>query len=93
MESIRAPEVRCPRCNCSFAPETRVCIHCGGRLGTRLLLRGPVGPEPTGELVPGEVEVPAELSGPRGVVGQIAVGLLSVALMGGLALLRACQER
>jgi hypothetical protein len=24
-------EVRCPRCNVSFAPETRVCIHCGGR--------------------------------------------------------------
>jgi hypothetical protein len=23
-------EVRCPRCNTSFAPETRRCVHCGG---------------------------------------------------------------
>ncbi len=23
-------EVRCPRCDVSFAPETRRCIHCGG---------------------------------------------------------------
>jgi hypothetical protein len=25
-------EVRCYRCNCSFAPGTRQCLHCGGRL-------------------------------------------------------------
>jgi hypothetical protein len=24
-------EVRCPRCDVSFPPKTRVCIHCGGR--------------------------------------------------------------
>lgn len=28
-------EVRCPRCNTSFAPETRRCIHCGGPVGRR----------------------------------------------------------
>jgi hypothetical protein len=26
-------EVRCERCQTSFAPETRRCIHCGGPLG------------------------------------------------------------
>ena len=24
-------EVRCPRCDVSFPPQTRKCIHCGGR--------------------------------------------------------------
>jgi uncharacterized protein with PIN domain len=28
-------EVRCLRCNTSFAPETRRCIHCGGPVGRR----------------------------------------------------------
>ena len=26
-------EVRCPSCDVSFPPETRVCVHCGGRTG------------------------------------------------------------
>lgn len=26
-------EVRCERCQTSFAPETRRCVHCGGTLG------------------------------------------------------------
>ncbi|MBW2500792.1 MAG: hypothetical protein JRF61_26210 [Deltaproteobacteria bacterium] len=30
-----AYEVRCPRCDVSFPPETRECIHCGGRTGRR----------------------------------------------------------
>jgi len=29
-----AYEVRCPRCDVSFAPETRICVHCGGRTGS-----------------------------------------------------------
>jgi hypothetical protein len=33
-------EVRCPRCNTSFAPETRRCVHCGGPVGRSLALRG-----------------------------------------------------
>jgi hypothetical protein len=28
--SSRVYEVRCPRCQTSFAPETRRCVHCGG---------------------------------------------------------------
>ncbi len=26
-------EVRCPRCDVSFPPETRRCVHCGGKTG------------------------------------------------------------
>lgn len=29
-------EIRCERCNTSFPPETKRCIHCGGPLGTGL---------------------------------------------------------
>jgi hypothetical protein len=25
--------VRCHHCHCSFAPGTRQCLHCGGKLG------------------------------------------------------------
>jgi len=32
-------EVRCEACQCSFAPETRQCIHCGGALGPGRLFR------------------------------------------------------
>lgn len=32
-----AYEVRCARCQCSFAPETKRCVHCGGRLGGSLV--------------------------------------------------------
>jgi hypothetical protein len=28
-----AYEVRCPRCDVSFPPQTRTCIHCGGPTG------------------------------------------------------------
>ena len=28
-------EIRCDRCNVSFPPETKVCFHCGERLGPR----------------------------------------------------------
>jgi hypothetical protein len=30
-------EVRCERCETSFAPGTKQCIHCGGAIGRRLL--------------------------------------------------------
>ena len=28
-------EIRCDHCNVSFPPETKVCFHCGKRLGAR----------------------------------------------------------
>ena len=33
MEASNPYEVRCPSCRTSFPPETKRCIHCGGRLG------------------------------------------------------------
>lgn len=43
-----AYEVRCPRCETSFPPETRRCVHCGRRL-ERGLLRGPAAAVATAE--------------------------------------------
>jgi hypothetical protein len=37
----RVVEVRCERCQASFAPETRRCVHCGGRLGPARALGAP----------------------------------------------------
>lgn len=34
------PEVRCERCQTSFAPETKKCVHCGGPLGRGLIFGG-----------------------------------------------------
>ncbi len=34
-------EIRCPSCDVSFPPETRRCLHCGGRTGpTRFQVAG-----------------------------------------------------
>jgi hypothetical protein len=30
-------EVRCERCQSSFAPGTKQCVHCGGALGRRMI--------------------------------------------------------
>ncbi len=49
-------EVRCERCDTSFAPETRQCIHCGGPLGRGRLFRS-LGSEQSGaEQASGPVE-------------------------------------
>jgi hypothetical protein len=58
-------EVRCPRCNTSFAPETRRCVHCGGpltrpgaqRVALRPGLRRPALPPGAQRPVPGPVGV------------------------------------
>lgn len=34
-----AYEIRCARCDVSFPPEARVCLHCGNRLGGLVLGR------------------------------------------------------
>ena len=83
MESIRAPEVYCLQCDCSFAPETKTCIHCGARLrGMRgiALHENPAAPFP-------EIE---ERGQPKRGAAQAVVAILSVAVMAGMALLRAC---
>jgi len=36
---LQSYEVRCPRCDVSFPPETRICVHCGGRVGRGRIAR------------------------------------------------------
>jgi hypothetical protein len=51
-------EVRCERCQTSFAPGTRQCVHCGGPIGRRLLpLTALAGPRPG---IPARTELPTE---------------------------------
>jgi hypothetical protein len=35
-----AYEVRCLRCDCSFAPGTKRCVHCGDRIGRPIEIAG-----------------------------------------------------
>jgi len=35
-----AYEVRCFRCDCSFAPGTKRCLHCGERIGRPIRIEG-----------------------------------------------------
>ena len=79
-----AYEVRCHRCQCSFAPGTRRCLHCGGPLGeglaARLRLGGSGGElgEPAGTGEEGAPQVP---SFARAVIWLVSAGvavLLSV---------------
>jgi hypothetical protein len=37
MKSISQYEVHCPRCKVTFAPETKKCLHCGGRTGPSIV--------------------------------------------------------
>lgn len=75
-------EVRCHRCQCSFAPGTKQCLHCGGPLGAPKLehsfARGPAGAaaeEP-------EVQVPS--------FARVVLWLLSAAVAIGLSALQTC---
>ena len=55
-------EVRCPVCNVSFAPETRRCLHCGGRTS---LGGTPPPTEPVFSLDPDGTVVPNKARGPE----------------------------
>jgi len=83
-------EVRCERCQASFAPGTKQCVHCGAALGRRLLafdtLSGAraAGPTP-GDLQPGVPDAAPQL----GRIVQIAMIALAVVA----AIARACFDR
>ena len=66
-------EVRCERCQTSFAPETRRCLHCGGRLKAGAALRSalPREMQPAG-LPPGGVAPPAPGTDSQGQTVQTA---------------------
>ncbi len=73
-------EVRCRECKVSFPLGTRVCVHCGARLGKRRAARVPDVPVPL-EI---EYEPDTELEPPRrGVLGSffttVTVGLAILA--------------
>jgi ribosomal protein L37E len=82
-------EVRCERCQCSFAPETRRCVHCGGPLGRRAQRLEPgvlVGRERAG---PDEPE-PEDMELARRVRNRIWVATAVLAVIASLA--RTCTS-
>ncbi len=76
-------EVRCHRCNTSFALGTRRCVHCGGRLGRQARMEIPARPDALGE--------EEQLSGPsRAIRAMVWAISLTIALAG--TLFRMCGE-
>lgn len=63
-------EVRCERCQTSFAPETRRCLHCGARLKPGAALRStpPRELQPAG--LPGSAAPPVPGTDSRGQTAQ-----------------------
>jgi hypothetical protein len=84
-------EVRCERCQTSFAAGTKQCVHCGGAIGRRLIALDTLAGRdssvpPRGE--PGE---------PSAQAAQPAIGrvlrIAMIALVALTAIVRACIER
>ncbi|MBW2385920.1 MAG: hypothetical protein JRG92_19985 [Deltaproteobacteria bacterium] len=108
MEEISPYEVRCSRCQVSFPPDTKRCMHCGGRtVPTYIRVANGLteGREPIGEAHGHEVLVhPSERAGvePIGVEQEVeggrsglmrsAVTVVWVLLAVGFSILRACSE-
>jgi hypothetical protein len=71
-------EVRCYRCQCSFAPETKRCVHCGERLGGSLVSFGRVdGAAPAGAEDEARPEVPSFARGLLWMLSAAAAVVLS----------------
>lgn len=91
-------EVRCQPCDVSFPVGTRMCIHCGERIGRGGLLRlGPLS-DADGELrelgadeMPFEPEVEVE-EPPRGRFARIGVTLVWLIVVVLSSIARSCQE-
>ena len=76
-------EVRCYRCQCSFAPGTKRCVHCGERIG---------GPPVTFGATLGGASPPAGAEDEeRPEVPSLARGLLWLVSAGAAVLLSALQ--
>jgi hypothetical protein len=81
-------EVRCERCQTSFAPETKQCIHCGGPVGRRPIA---FGARPRTAAAPADAggdSAPADAQPSLGNVIRIA----AIALVVLAAIVRACFE-
>ena len=85
VETVEATkyEIRCYRCDTSFAPGTRQCVHCGHRLGRTPPLEV-FGPEL--QTPGGEEELELRTTPARGVIWIVSA---LVALAG--SMLRMCQ--
>ncbi|NNL67990.1 MAG: hypothetical protein HKP30_17205 [Myxococcales bacterium] len=97
LPSSPAFEVRCHDCDVSFPVGTKVCVHCGGRIGKPFLFRGPR-EEPGGELpsfeaMEEQAMAEAEEADPSRGRG-LRIGVTALWLIAALfsALIRACQE-
>jgi hypothetical protein len=88
--SDTAYEVRCERCQTSFAPGTKQCIHCGGAIGGRRLLAfdafstGGAEPPDASERLPGVPDAQPSLAG--------IVRIAMIALVVVSAIARACMD-
>jgi hypothetical protein len=92
--NLNVYEVRCHRCDVSFPPGTRQCIHCGERIGRPRLLpgAGDIQSFEGGEPYPEAHEGNEAEAGPAGRglrIGFVVVWLLLAILS---AAVRACQE-
>jgi hypothetical protein len=93
-------EVRCPRCNVSFPPGTKRCMHCGGRTGPGLVAGSTSqsdGPEfvlrPSDRTGPGAFgEEEEELGDRRPGLMRSAVTVIWVLLAIAFSVIRACSE-
>ena len=103
MQTVSQYEVRCPRCDVSFPPETRRCMHCGARTGPSTVeipdaigaSRSPAGlptMEPIVQAQPGEYALEDEPEAPGRSILRSMGSLLWIALLIGFSILRACGD-
>jgi hypothetical protein len=78
-------EVRCHRCNCSFAPGTRRCVHCGDKLGSALEV-----PYARSAAARGPSEEEGEPQAPS--LARALLWLLSIGVAIGLSALQTCSR-
>jgi hypothetical protein len=91
--NARELEVRCANCNAGFAIGTRVCVHCGQRLGSGVrALDEPSELHGRNPADPAEAEAADEAAdgGPGGLWAKIAPGFLTLLLLGLGIVSRAC---
>ncbi|MGI9431655.1 MAG: hypothetical protein ACR2PQ_05550 [Myxococcota bacterium] len=79
-----AYEVRCHRCDCSFAPGTKRCLHCGERIGRPVQIVGLPGLDERDE--DGESETMGSPTFLRGAMWALTAIVAMI-----MTALRACQ--
>ena len=75
-------EVRCHQCDCSFAPGTKRCIHCGERIGRPIRIQGL-------ELGDQEATEEVEMGSPTFLRGALWAVTAVIAMI--MTAVRACQ--